>query len=463
MAHNKNQSASPLPDERIRLMGSCPDTTLRDAGITLIPWTRVPFDLGWLQSQVESMTKTDWFCRLVAIAGNHGAWLSPASFNDFRRAVPEILALANARAPHPVSEGYLTSLTKKIRRKLFTFDDPADDPSHALRNRIADTLPRVNNGIPKGTLRTMRVHNTLLIRGDAGIESKRINRPDSYAIRQEVVASIAGSLDTDLFNYANSLLIQAAKSGPGKAPANLSFIALASGWGPDQTGAAGMTHLKSIIEAIIFRRALNVTYKPHASTPLDCILSPHRLRKQSQWIIYGHSATAVASGIYAMKLSRIISIQPAPDGTPYVDETDSDGAAIYERMSRHQLTYDVMPLSAPLTTVIFAVDGLNLPETHSASHLHNPYKRILEEPLHPSQEQIPFAQLQRHGIITDATLSPVANLDPERWAFFSIRISDPDRILPIILTFGPTLKILSPLSLHDHIRQTASALLTLYS
>lgn len=463
MAHNKNQSPPHLPDESIRLMGSCSVSTLRDAGITLIPWTMIPFELGWLQSQVESMTKTDWFCRLVAIAGTQGAWLSPDSFNDFRRAIPEILALANTRVPLPVSEGYLASLTKKIRRKLFTFDDPAEAPSHALRNRIADTLPRVNHGIPKGTLRTMRFHNTLLIRGDAEIEGKRIHRPDSYAIRQEVVASIAGSLDTDLFNYANNLLIQAAKSAPGNAPANLSFIALASGWGTNQTDANGMAHLKSIIEAIIFRRPLNVTYKPHASTPLDCILSPHRLRKQSQWIIYGHSATAAASGIYAMKLSRILSIQPAPDGIPYVDETISGAAAIYERMSRHQLTYDVMPLSAPLTTVVFAIDGLHLPETGSAAHLHNPYKRILEEPLHPSQEQIPFARLQSYGIVTGTPESPVANLDPGRWAFFAIKIADPDRILPIILTFGPTLKILSPLSLHNQMRQTASALLTLYS
>lgn len=367
---------------------------------------------------------------------------------------------------------------RTIKSNIVTFDDEKGlTPSQKLRQRITDAYQKKQKGgITWSDLTTIRKKiksnrgdfTFLFVKGDSDIEKKRKSKDSQRALKPKFLSSISGNVDIELLNYANNRVNERIKKdGKQKDSLNLSFISIGTNWetrdGVESGSESGIANkanqlsfMKTIIDAIVNRSNVQIDYCPHGYEPMRCEVSPHRLRKDKQWIIFGYSSAVVdgveQSSVFSFKLDRIQGVWKSAG--KYVGDDDDEINNIYKRISRNQITYDVIPGKPALQTVVIAVkgkfnDGKSLGRVFA-------YHKIKEEKIHRTQTEI-----SREDVMLMGHVDSIKNLD-NSWGYFRFEVCDSARIAYRLLQYYGNLKVIAPICLQAKMRKISEELYRLY-
>lgn len=474
MAQDNNEYDLPT-SENSGIMGTGKTLrSLRLHGVKAISWK----DCKWSYEELESLEKmdaTDCFCMAVRKAGEVNAWLVAESFQDLKESLPEIYKNVCAKTRPEIFGNQKTFKRKleQINSHIISFGKE-DYASDMLNQRISDSYPKNKRAISRSQLTIMRKLELdngkrathLFVKGDADIEKKRKNGEAQRALKHKYLSSISGSIDIELLNHASNRVNEKINEDKNlKNYIDLSFISIGTNWEtrdcPNDANDRDMEKLesqlhfmKSIIDAIINCQNLLIVYSPHGYRTIECVVSPHRLRKDRQWIIYGYSSTEIdgkeVNGIYSFKLDRISDVKPASG--EFIGEDNPYIKATYTRISRNQISYDVLPSEMPLQTVIIAVKGKYNNAPYGRTYT---YHKIKEEKIHVTQTEI-----NREDVISMGHAASIKDLD--NWVFFKFEIYDYDRIAYRLLQYHGNVKVIAPLSLQYKMKKISEALFKLY-
>lgn len=487
MARNKNRQDSQhlIISDDVKIMGSneavkalCLKAKKYELGlddISFISWKDCKWSHGELMS-LEKMDSTDCFCLAVRKAGEMNAWLVAESFVDLKEEFDEIFKNICAIENKTLLTDTRTfnSVTKGLKSHIAVFDSEGETPSRTLTQRMSDTFVRGKRKITFGKLTIASgikfgdEHlSHLFVKGDAKIEDKREQEESQRALKQKFLSSISGNIDVELLNYANNRVNERINNDKRlKNSLDLSFISIGTNWetrdcagvegGSETPGKeAQFAFMKTIIDAIVNRCNVEIDYRPHGYGLMTCEVSPHRLRKDRQWIIFGYSAAVVdsvrQSGLFSFKLGRIYGVRRIPG--EYIGDDDDGIKRIYKNISCNQVTYDVLQGNPELQKVVIAVKGkFNDGGLHGRAFAYN---KINEEKIHRTQKEISREEVVLLGY-SDAIK------DLENWGFFEFEIYDYDRIAYRLLQYQANLKVIAPYSLRDIMRKISEELYNLY-
>lgn len=499
MAGNKRRKDSDLlvATNRVKIMGS--EKTVAEAwgiskmqgclkGISFISWKDCKWSYDEMMS-LEKMSSADFFCMVVRKAGEMDAWLIAESFSDLKEEFAEIFKELYAQKfpesksnpESKVNEKALTILKSRIE----VFEGNGDTSSRILKQRISDKFAKSKREITLDKLTTasgIRLADNisvkyLFVKGDSRIEEKCGKADSKRALKPKFLSSISGNVDIELLIYANNQvndIIKAIKekdseSNAGKSlidSLNLSFISIGTNWetrdGADEDGGCetpGKTQqlafMKTIIDAIVNRCNVEIDYRPHGYPPMKCKVSPHRLRKDRQWIIYGYSTADVEGveqhGVFSFKLGRIYGVEKTSG--EYIGDDGSEIKSIYKRISCNQVTYDVLQGNPKLQTVVIAVKGKSNESALRGKAF--AYNKIREEKIHRTQTEISPEEVERMG-----HAGSIQNV--KDWGFFQFEVCDYNRIAYRLLQYHSNLKVIYPPSLKDRMRKISEELYNLY-
>lgn len=445
----------------------CSKETLEKNG--LASYTPIDWDLIWNNITVIPTTKRRWFWLVMDLAKQNGAYVIPDSFNDLYGFLENKF------------EGkQKTRLKSEFPRYK---DDDLKYRNDALKEDINSNFCKNQGKKSKEFLEKSTENGVLLLKAKEIVESRERSNP----FKGEVLRSISGNIDIDVLWSANNLLIDKSKKAEkgkaqkkakkGRAPQNmdLSFIAMGTNWKStdiDEKADKIREWMKIIVKAILDRTCVRIKYQPHGMAELDCVVSPHRIRKDKQWLVYGFSITEIngvpSKGLYIFKSSRITDVVAiAESKNEYIGEDFSINtggkecisSAVYEQMASGQLTKDIVDLSAP-RTVYFAAEKNESPDNESFQKNTAPatstYLKLKEEPLHHTQAEIKYADLPVEA-------KSHFGMSESGWGYFKIDVCDAMQALPLFLAMGSHFKILYPDDLYNKMKEKSQRIASLYS
>lgn len=182
----------------------------------------------------------------------------------------------------------------------------------------------------------------------------------------------------------------------------------------------GIEFLSPVFAAIINKQCLSIIYQPFGKEQCTRLVHPYYIKQYNgRWFLLGLTENKEARKITNFALDRIKSIEPS---TLLYIPTDIDFEEDYFA--------DLMGVTQ--------IDSEAIPILLSFSKNRFPY--VVSKPLHPSQRMVDKEQCQ-----------------------VSIQVKPTKEFYQQILSFGPDVEVLSPISVREEVAQRIKNMLSLYS
>lgn len=217
--------------------------------------------------------------------------------------------------------------------------------------------------------------------------------------------------------------------------------------------------LLQLSEAIIRRKVLKVTYQaPHREEPDELEFHPQYIRRVGRkMMVYGESKSIAHTTKYILVnlvFSRIKGdVEVMKDKEYRVPTVDYNGTFFADQMS---FNAPALMEGTEMETVVLRV---RKERKMSGDKTVYPFKRLLEEPLHHSQQQV-YPHTTSQGTTYYDTAAP--QVEDKEYGYVSLRIKDYMYIAPMLLSWGENIEVMQPDKLRTRMAAEIANMATMY-